>query len=236
MPLGRSAIRRQADRLWREWLRPILTVALLLFSFRSALADWNDVPSGSMMPTILEGDRVLVNRAAYDLKVPFTLLRVARWADPQRGDVVVLVSPVDGRRLVKRVVGVPGDLIEVRGERLFVNGQAATYAPLGRDEAEARDTGDLPSRALARETIAGRSRRVMVETTDGPGSDAGPLRVPPARYFLMGDHRDASYDSRFWGFAERRAILGRVEGIAVSLDWEHHLAPRWSRFFSRLDS
>jgi signal peptidase I len=232
----RESVGQRTRRMWREWLRPFLTLALLLFSFRSALADWNDVPSGSMMPTILEGDRIFVNRAAYDLKVPFTLVRLARWADPQRGDVVVLVSPVDGRRLVKRVVGVPGDLLEVRGERLLVNGEAATYQTLELADRAARGTSDLPSKALARETVAGRSHRVMAEVTNGPASDIGPVRVPEGRYFLMGDHRDASYDSRFWGFAERRAILGRVEGIAVSLDWEHHLAPRWGRFFSRLDS
>ncbi len=75
----------------------------------------------------------------------------------------------------------------------------------------------------------------MAEAFDGPGSDVGPLRVPQGAYFLMGDHRDSSYDSRFWGFAERRAILGRAERVAISLDYDRHLAPRWRRFFTPLD-
>ena len=75
----------------------------------------------------------------------------------------------------------------------------------------------------------------MAGTFDGPGSDLPEQRVPPGMYFLLGDHRDVSYDSRFWGFAERRVILGRVEGIAVSVDYDQYLAPRWQRFFTRLD-
>ena len=225
----------RAGRFWREWLRPLLVVALVLFSFRSAVADWNDVPSGSMEPTILVGDRVFENRLAYDLKVPFTTRHLARWADPERGDVVVLLSPVDGRRLVKRVVGVPGDVIELRAHRLFVNGVPARYAPVAPGDLADRQA-DVPRPELvARETVEGRSHAVMTEAPDGPGSDLAPHHVPPGMYFLMGDHRDSSYDSRFWGDAERHAILGRVEGIAVSVDYDRYLAPRWRRFFRRLE-
>jgi len=91
--------------LWNEWIKSLLIVVLVVGGFRSAIADWNDVPSGSMKPTILEGDRIVVNKLAYDLKVPFTKWRIARWTKPQRGDIVVLFSPADGKRLVKRVVG-----------------------------------------------------------------------------------------------------------------------------------
>ncbi len=225
----------RVGRFWREWLRPLLVVALVLFSFRSAVADWNDVPSGSMEPTILVGDRVFVNRLAYDLKVPFTTWRLARWAGPERGDVVVLLSPVDGKRLVKRVVGVPGDVIELRAQRLLVNGVPARYAPI--DPANLADRqAEVPRPELvARETVEGRSHAVMAERSHGPGSDLAPHRVPPDNYFLMGDHRDSSFDSRFWGDAERRVILGRVEGVAVSVDYDRYLAPRWRRFFRRLE-
>ena len=225
----------RVGRFWREWLRPLLVVALVLFSFRSAVADWNDIPSGSMEPTLLVGDRIFVNRLAYDLKVPFTTRHLARWADPERGDVVVLLSPVDGKRLVKRVVGVPGDVIELRAQRLFVNGMPALYAPV--DPADLADRqADVPRPELvARETVAGRSHAVMAEALGGPGSDLAPHRVPPDMYFLMGDHRDSSYDSRFWGHVERRLILGRVEGVAVSVDYDRYLAPRWRRFFRRLE-
>ena len=217
--------------LWREWVKPLLVVAIVLGSFRSAVADWNDVPSGSMEPTILPGDRVFVNKVAYDLKVPFTPWQIAQWADPQRGDVVVLWSPYDGQRLVKRVVGVPGDVIEIRAQRLKVNGNAASYAALSSPEAEAGDLEALPLGALAVEGLGGRSHAVMTTSRSGPGSDVGPITVPAASYFLMGDHRDNSFDSRFWGFAKRSVILGRASRVVLSVDLAAHFRPRWRRFF-----
>src|SRR3954471_3850227 len=93
-------------------VRVFLLMLLVISSLRSALADWNDVPTGSMKPTIEVGDRVFVNQLAHDLKVPFTTIEIAKWADPKRGDIVVLFSPADGTRLVKRVVALPGDRVE----------------------------------------------------------------------------------------------------------------------------
>src|SRR5256885_2465447 len=110
-------------------IRVFLAMLLVISSLRSALADWNDVPTGSMKPTIEEGDRVVVNKLAYDLKIPFTTIEVAKWGDPKRGDIVVLFSPEDGTRLVKRVVGVPGDRIEMRENQLFINGKAMPWSP-----------------------------------------------------------------------------------------------------------
>lgn len=120
----------RARHWWRQEIRPLLILALILFSIRSSLADWNDVPSGSMQPTILVGDRIFVNKLAYDLKVPFTTWHLAHWSDPQRGDIVVFYSPRDGTRLVKRVVGLPGDTVELRNDQLIINGQPVNYAPL----------------------------------------------------------------------------------------------------------
>ena len=91
----------------RGWGFPILVTVLVITSFRSAVADWNDIPSGSMRPTLVEGDRILVNKLAYDLKFPFTTHHLAAWDNPRRGDVVIFFSPADGRRLVKRVIGLP---------------------------------------------------------------------------------------------------------------------------------
>ncbi len=95
------------QRLWTEWVKPILVVIVVCSTFRSAVADWNDVPTGSMNPTILEGDRIVVNKLAYDLKIPFTTWHIAEWSDPKNGEIVVCYSPKDGTRLVKRVIGVP---------------------------------------------------------------------------------------------------------------------------------
>src|SRR5512132_1022039 len=103
-------LRMNAKKIGTE-IKGFLVILLIVSSMRSALADWNDVPTGSMKPTIQEGDRVVVNKLAYDLKVPFTTIELLKWADPQRGDIVVLFSPQDGTRLVKRVVAVPGDTV-----------------------------------------------------------------------------------------------------------------------------
>ncbi|MFV2089891.1 MAG: signal peptidase I, partial [Pseudomonadales bacterium] len=96
--------------IWRDWQGFILFIAVMLI-FRSAIADWNQVPSGSMVPTILVGDRIVVDKLAYDLRIPFTLQRIFRWGEPQRGDIVTFPSPEDERLLVKRVIGIPGDEI-----------------------------------------------------------------------------------------------------------------------------
>src|SRR3954454_24645276 len=138
-------------------IKVFLVMILVISSLRSALADWNDVPTGSMQPTIQEGDRVVVNKLAYDLKVPFTMIELAKWGNPRRGDIVVLFSPEDGVRLVKRVVAVPGDRIEMRDEQLFVNGQAAHWTPLG--TAEAPTQGPV---AIFQESLIGKSHKMML--------------------------------------------------------------------------
>src|SRR6266851_7796544 len=131
-----------------------LVMLLVICSLRSALADWNDVPTGSMKPTIEEGDRVVVNKLAYDLKVPFTTFEVLKWGDPQRGDIVVLFSPVDGTRLVKRVIGVPGDRIEMRDNQLFVNGRPAQWK-----EISTHEDSEQGSSLVVEENLAGRLHR-----------------------------------------------------------------------------
>src|SRR5271170_3286558 len=118
----------RATQIWLQ-LRSFAFILVILCAFRSAIADWNIVPSASMLPTILEGDRIFVNKLAYDLKVPFTTKHVLTWDNPSRGDVIVFFSPADGTRLVKRVIAVPGDQIELRNDHLFLNGVPATYQP-----------------------------------------------------------------------------------------------------------
>jgi signal peptidase I len=219
-------------RVWRDWVRPSLCAAIVLGSLRSAGADWNDVPSGSMQPTILEGDRIFVNKLAYDLKIPFTTIHLAEWGDPKRGEIVVLWSPHDGRRLVKRVVGVPGDTIETREGRLFVNGHPASYAPLRPEDLRlAGYTGD--EAVFQRETVLGATHPVM-SARAGFTEDFPAVAVPAGRYFLMGDHRDNSFDSRYWGFAERQSIIGRAVAVVLSVDLDHSYRPRWQRFFTAL--
>jgi signal peptidase I len=207
-------------KLWSEWARPLLISALVLGSFRSAGADWNDVPTGSMEPTVVPGDRVFVNKLAYDLKVPFTTLRISEWSAPRRGDIVVLYSPADGRRLLKRVVALPGDTLEVKNHRLTVNGVAATYIR--------RADGSV------HETLDGRTHAVSVSSPSGPGAFLSPIVLPAGQYFVMGDHRDNSFDSRFFGPVEGSQIVGRATAVVLSVDRDHHYVPRWGRFFTGL--
>jgi signal peptidase I len=219
---------------WREYKSLALTI-LIVTAVRSAVADWNDVPSGSMNPTIVEGDRVFVNKPAYDLKVPFTTWRLAQWSNPQRGDIVVFFSPVDGTRLVKRVIGLPGDRIKLVNERLFINGRAADYeavpAGVGRDLPPAKHG----RRDFAEEKAEGGPRHAVTILPQMPAPRTfGPVTVPEGEYFMMGDNRDDSYDSRFWGGVKRDLIVGRATLVVLSVDHQRYYAPRWDRFFTEL--
>lgn len=230
-------LRRLATYLWRDWVRPLALPFLLITAGKSALADINYVPSGSMQPTILCGDVVFINKLAYDLRVPFTTTRLARWADPTRGDIVVCFAPDDGTRLVKRLVAVPGDTVELRRDTLFINGTPATYSPLAH---EARGVRDLEpaerNRAVfANETLRGRTHAVMALPAQPALRDFGPVTVPAGHYFAMGDNRDNSRDSRFFGFMPRAEIIGEAKAVVASADTAHWLRPRFSRFFSRLE-
>ena len=211
-------------------IRIFLLMILVVSSLRSVLADWNDVPTGSMKPTIQEGDRVVVNKLAYDLKVPFTTINVYKWGNPDRGDIVVFFSPIDGTRLVKRVVAIPGDKIEMRENQLFVNGQPAKQSPIaivGSDE-----TG--PAYVLE-ENLTGHNHQMMVTPEIPAVRSFGPVEVPPGHYFVLGDNRDNSNDSRFIGFIERRRIVGEAVAVAFSLDRSNYFAPRFDRFFEGLE-
>ena len=251
-----SKWKRRGRVLWLEWIKPLLIIGLVMFSFRSAVADWNDVPTGSMKPTILEGDRIFINKVAYDLKFPFTTYRLASWDHPAWGDVVVLRSPEDGKRLVKRVVGLPGDFIEISGIYLFRNGEPADYSRLPEDEfSYVRPVGS--ERFLFyEEDVDGREHPIMltlgnflpphnIPKTCREGDlhelakrrqrrDSWFCAVGPDHFFVMGDNRNNSRDSRYFGPVHRSNILGQATAVALSLDLNDHYKPRWKRFFSEL--
>jgi signal peptidase I len=232
----RQLARTFARSLWRDWIRPLALPLLLIAGAKSALADINYVPSGSMNPTILAGDVVFINKLAYDLRVPFTIARVARWAEPARGDIVVCFAPDDGTRLVKRVIGLPGDTVELRDAALFVNGVRQTYTPL--PDAATRDIGvnERAAALFAREHFGdGRAHAVMALPGIAAARSFGPVEVPAGSYFVMGDNRDNSKDSRMFGFVPRAEIIGEAKGVFVSGDLDRWLRPRFSRFFSALE-
>jgi len=213
----------------------MVITGIIIFAARSSFADWNKVPSGSMKPTILEGDRVFVNKVAYDLKVPFTTLHLAEWSAPQRGDIVVFYSPKDGTRLVKRTVGLPGDTVEMRDDELIINGEKVAYKSIAEELLPDVTPADRASSVYASEALPGRSHLVAGIPELPAMRNFGPLTVPDGCYFMMGDNRDNSYDSRYFGVVKRSRILGRATGVVASFDPEHHARPRWDRFFSSLD-
>ena len=220
--------------IFREWIKPFAILFIIVAPLKSAVIDWNWVPTGSMKPTILEGDLVLINKLAYDLKVPFTTTHVSKWGDPQRGDIAVCFSPKDGTRLVKRVIGLPGDTIELRKEILFVNGApqritARDPAPYMRDIFE--DTRPL----IGVEQLGSTDHLVMVLPNRAALRTFGPVNVPPDHYFMMGDSRDNSTDSRFFGTVPRDQIVGRATAVMASFDPKRFLLPRVKRFVRSLE-
>lgn len=226
-------LKRSASYVWRQWLKPAAIAAIIILPLKSAVADWNWVPTGSMKPTILEGDLVLVNKLAYDLKVPFTLFRLAEWSNPQHGDIVVFFSPKDGTRLVKRVLACPGDTIEMKNEVLFLNGQKMEYeVPPGHPFA--REIYEDAQAVVARETSQDRSHWVMALPSRAAQRGFPPVVVPEGSYFMMGDSLDNSFDSRFFSFVKREQIVGRTSRVLLSFDKNHHYSPRLARSFSLL--
>lgn len=228
------------DERWNRWggvvaeAGRLAVLIILLGSLRSAVADWNQVPTGSMKPTILEGDRIWVNKLAYDLKVPFTTVRLARWAEPKRGDIVVFFHPEDGTRLVKRVVGLPGDQIVLMDNHLIVNGEPALYAPIDPEKIDALTDTSILGHDVAMESVGVAHYPVMTRQGDSPAGNFGPAVVPAEQYFAMGDNRDNSADSRVFGFVPRDLIVGRATSVVLSVDPRDTWTVRWRRFFSAL--
>ena len=218
----------------KGWIGSLVIALLLATSIKSAIADWYVVPTGSMKPTIIEGDRIFVNKLAYDLKIPYSTQHISVWDNPRRGDIVVFYSPKDEKRLVKRVVGLPGDLISMENNRLYINGSPVPY--------DASDTlaslePDVvgEQQKVFKENLPKRPHDIMI-TYDQPSLRSfSPITIPESSYFMLGDNRDNSADSRYFGFVNRKRILGRATTIVMSLNPDRNYFPRWGRFFSKLD-
>ena len=213
----------------------MLVFCFVIVPFKSVIADANWVPTGSMNPTILEGDFLYVDKLAYDLRLPLSLHSLQHRSDPQRGDIAVLLSPDKGTRVVKRVIGIPGDEIELRGNVVCLNGTPLEYDVLP-DEAIAGMPDALKRKSVfAEETLDGNRYSVMAL----PGRKT-PLRfmpkivVPEGQYFVLGDNRDNSLDSRIYGFADRNRFLGQAKRVLMSFDILDRFQPRLERFGQEL--
>lgn len=214
---------------WKAWGYSLFIGAVIAITFKSSIADWNIVPTGSMKPTIVEGDRILVNKLAYDLKIPLTTWHIAQWSNPQRGDIVVFYSPKDNMRLVKRVVGLPGDRISMRNEILYINNKPLQYEDIARTP-----NMGLSGRYSIEEDLGGKEHRIYITPSYPAMRSFPPVTIPPGKYFMMGDNRDNSADSRYIGFVDRDRIVGKATAIVISLNANDYYAPRWKRFFTKL--
>jgi len=213
--------------IWKEYRSLILLIALMSV-FRSSLADWNEVPTGSMLPTIVQGDRIYVDKLAYDLHIPFTHISLARFGNPQRGDIIVFDSEYSDIRLVKRVVGVPGDSVQMRDKQLFINGQAIKYF-----EPTTIVNQSVPFIEM-REDLLGIEHAIRVLPLPTSRDNFDSIVVPEGYYFALGDNRDNSADSRVIGLIPRNEIIGRARKVVMSLNYDNYYIPRAKRFWQTL--
>jgi signal peptidase I len=175
---------------------------------------------------------VFVNRLAFDLKVPLTDVVLAHLGEPRRGDIVTFRSPRDNTLLIKRVVALPGDVVEMRNERLFINGRGADYRVLQQSLDSIGGTA-LPALQLA-ESWGGKAaqprRHIQIIPDVTAPRTFGPVTVPQGEYLMLGDNRDNSADSRVIGLVPRKLLVGRAERVLVSADYQGNWMPRTERF------
>ncbi len=195
----------------KDWIESIVVALIIALFIRAFFIQAFKIPSTSMVPTLLVGDHLLVTKFIYGTHIPFTDKVIWRIKKPKRGDILIFKCPVDqGKYYVKRVIGEPGDIIEIRNKVVYINGKRIKD-PWGRH---------IDPTIYPREI--------------NPRDNFGPYKVPPDSYFVMGDNRDESFDSRFWGPVEYKYIRGGKPLIIYfswdsKADWLHKI--RWKRFF-----
>ncbi|EPP9373550.1 signal peptidase I [Pseudomonas aeruginosa] len=192
---------------------------VLLVAARASVADWYLVPTGSMNPTIQEGDFIFVNKLAYGAKVPFTDIQLLSNKQPVRGDVVVFINAADNTRMVKRLIGVPGDTVQLKDNVLWLNGVPAQYFLI-------ESTGD---KFIVREQIDSLDHDMqMLVRAKSTKSNTDTMVVPAGKYLVIGDNRDNSFDSRFFGFVDHADLVGRAEIVLASFAPDTYM-PRVNR-------
>ncbi|MFP4317134.1 MAG: signal peptidase I [Desulfovibrionales bacterium] len=187
-------------KLLKEYTEALIIAILLAFVIRSFVVQAFKIPSGSMLQTLQIGDHLLVNKFLYGIKIPFTNVLLMEFADPDFQDIIVFEFPEDpSKDFIKRVVGIPGDTIEIVNKEVYRNGEK-----ISEPYVQYTDPSIKPIR-----------------------DNLGPVKIPEDRYFVMGDNRDESYDSRFWGLVEREKILGKA--LIIYWSWEGLGQVRWNR-------
>jgi signal peptidase I len=197
--------------------RGFLLFVLVLFASRSTFADWYVVPTGSMLPTIVEGDRILVDKMAYRLEVPFTDIEIMQTGQPKRGDIVVFNSERADNRLVKRLIGEPGDRVAMLDNQLIINGQKVRYQESSNAQRKTEHLDNL-------------SHIVQFMPVPDAIDNFAEVVVPQGHYLVLGDNRNNSADSRYYGFVPAIEIQGKANKVLVSLDPDNYYLPRKQRF------
>lgn len=204
-----NQVSKRKKSIVREYAESIIIAILLALLIRAFVVQAFKIPSGSMKPTLLVGDHILVNKFIYGIKlrVPFTSLNytLIPISSPKRNDVVVFIYPVDPKKdFIKRVVGLPGDTVQVKDKKITIN-----HLPMEDPHGVHSDQMTIPG-------------------TEQPRDNTGPIIVPPNKYFVMGDNRDESYDSRYWGFVDQKEIIGQA--FIIYWSWDRtEFGVRWGR-------
>lgn len=203
-----------------EYSRSLFPVLLIVLLFRSFLFEPFKIPSGSMIPTLLVGDFIIVNKYSYGIRIPVLNKKIISLGEPQRGDVVVFRFPKDPAvNFIKRAVGLPGDTITYRDKELFINGERVEETQTGRFESgDIKCTTPAVDAVLFDEQLGDVNHNILLH--DRNRSRNGQWVVPEGHYFMMGDNRDRSNDSREWGFVPEENLLGRAIGIWLNFDFE----------------
>ncbi len=202
----------------KEYIEALAIALILAFFIRAFVVQAFKIPSGSMLPTLQIGDHLLVNKFIYGIKIPFIDKVIIPISTPKHGDVVVFKFPLDeSKDFIKRVIGVPGDVIEIKNKVVYRNGKRLKE-PYVQHVSPVIIKETYPMDLWPPKTFDPRVR-----------DNLGPIKVPPHKYFVMGDNRDESYDSRFWGFVDENKILGKAWIIYWSWEGFNHI--RWNRIF-----
>jgi signal peptidase I len=217
-----------------EYCRSFFPVILFVLLIRSFLAEPFRIPSGSMMPTLLIGDYILVNKFAYGIRLPVLNTVLIDTGKPKRGDIAVFKYPGDGPAdpergsdYIKRVIGVPGDVVEFRDNIITINGEPVPQQHVG-NWTHDRDRPDQKGWFLRREMLPGREHEILQEPVPPRRWQVERWEVPPGQYFVMGDNRDNSKDSRFWGMVPEANLVGRAFFIWMNFDSQYG-DPEFSR-------
>ncbi|MCC7330392.1 MAG: signal peptidase I [Gammaproteobacteria bacterium] len=224
--MGRPA--STAEPVVVEYARSFFPVLLLVLVVRSFLFEPFRIPSSSMMPTLLTGDFIFVNKYTYGLRLPVLNTKIVDIGEPRRGDVIVFRLPADpSTNYIKRLVGLPGDTIRYANDHLVINGQPVP------DELRGIYNDELqPGSILLQEQLGSVSHQILL-IPGGAGRGDGTFVVPPGHYFMMGDNRDNSQDSRFIGPIPEANIVGRA--VRIWMNWDFRSMPRWGRIGGRIE-